>query len=156
MPKCTVFPFFQWLFHDESGRIFLGMSPHTLIHVPHAPDSIHQTIPNHTTGQKCHSCEQEHDHGQTWRNRHIATVAAAEGAPSVRLFHLSLLLPLLLLLSISTCHLQVMMPLFTYVVFCACRTSKDGSEGTIFDMWHQRMCGNTPRKFPPLSSGKSH
>ncbi len=38
----------------------------------------------------------------------------------------------------------------------ACGVSGDGREGAIFGTEHWRVCGNTLRKFQPISSIKSH
>ncbi len=61
--------------------------------VLHARDGTHWTILGHATGQNHHVCAQGHDHGQMTSNRHSAAAAAAEGARSVHLCCLSLLLP---------------------------------------------------------------
>ncbi len=104
--------------------------------------------------KKTHVCAQEHDHGQIRRNRHAAATAAAEGARSVHLCRLSLLLPLLL--SVRTCHLTVMMPLSTNVEFLTCSMSKKRSEGTIFGTWHYRVCSATesPESFSTFHGQK--
>ncbi len=59
--------------------------------VPQAKDRAFWPVLGHAAGQKHLVRAQEHDHGQTTSNRHLASAVAAEGAGSFHLCHLSLL-----------------------------------------------------------------
>ena len=88
----------------------------------------------------------EHDCGQTRSNRYSAAAAGAEGACSVTAAEFTRL-------SFDQDHDH---DLCMNVTFLASDLSKDGLEGAILGMRHRRMCGDTPRKFQPLSLWKSH
>ncbi len=53
-------------------------------------------------------------------------------------------------------HLTMVMLSCTKVGFGACSMAGDDPESAILGMRHRRVCGDTPRKFQPLSSRKNH